>query len=33
MEHEVLSPEQAAEFAAWWRRAFEALEERDLQAE
>jgi hypothetical protein len=31
MEHEVLSPEQAAEVAAWWRQAFESLEERDLQ--
>jgi len=28
MEHELLSPEHAAEVAAWWRQGFEALEER-----
>ena len=26
MYHEIPSPEQAAELAAWWRQAFEALE-------
>ena len=26
MHHEIPSPEQAAELAAWWRQAFEALE-------
>jgi hypothetical protein len=26
MEHEIPNPEQAAELAAWWRQAFEALE-------
>jgi hypothetical protein len=25
MDHETPSPEQAAELAAWWRQAFEAL--------
>jgi len=37
MYHEILSPEQAAEMASWWRQAFEALadamsstSERDL---
>lgn len=25
MDQELLSPEQSAELAAWWRRAFEAL--------
>ena len=25
MHHEIPSPEQAAELAAWWRQAFEAL--------
>jgi|SoiMethySBSTD1v2_1073268.scaffolds.fasta_scaffold130138_5 hypothetical protein len=28
MYHEIPSPEQAAELAAWWRQAFEALEPR-----
>jgi hypothetical protein len=28
MDHEVLGPEQAAEVAAWWRQAFEALREQ-----
>jgi hypothetical protein len=26
MYHETPDPEQAAEMAAWWRQAFEALE-------
>ena len=26
MNQDVLSPEREAEVAAWWRRAFEALE-------
>ena len=26
MHHEIPSPEEAAELAAWWRQAFEALE-------
>jgi hypothetical protein len=26
MHHEIPIPEQAAELAAWWRQAFEALE-------
>jgi hypothetical protein len=25
MDHEVLSPEQAADIAAWWLQAFKAL--------
>jgi hypothetical protein len=29
MDHEVLSPEQAANFAAWWGKAFEALREQE----
>jgi hypothetical protein len=28
MDQELLSPEQAAEAAAWWRQAFEALREQ-----
>lgn len=27
MFHEILSPEQAAETTAWWRQAFQALDE------
>ena len=26
MYHEIPSPEQAAELAAWWRQGFEALD-------
>ena len=33
MEQQVLRPEQAAELAAWWRQAFEALGERELSVE
>jgi len=29
MDHEVLSPEQAADVAAWWRQAFEVLDEQE----
>ena len=28
MDQEILSPEQAAEVAAWWLKAFEALREQ-----
>jgi hypothetical protein len=29
MEHEVPSPEQAADVSAWWGKAFEALREEE----
>lgn len=29
MDQEVLSPEQAADVAAWWRQAFEQLHEQE----
>jgi hypothetical protein len=29
MEHEALSPEQAADISAWWVKAFEALREEE----
>jgi hypothetical protein len=29
MDQEVLSPEHAAEMAAWWSQAFEALHEQE----
>lgn len=32
MEHEVLTPEVEAEVGAWWRQAFEALEEPNPSA-
>ena len=31
MEHEVPSPEQAADVSAWWGKAFEALRERAVK--
>ena len=30
MDLEVLSPEDAADMAAWWSQAFEALREQDV---